>query len=305
MKVVFSDRAYTAVLAETLSKINTETGGVFLGKYIDGIWYVVESIDPGPKSIFQVDYFEYDQEYVQHLINKKALLYKNKLELIGLWHRHPGTFDIFSKTDDGTNFQYAAMRSEGAISMLVNLEPEIRFTIYHVKQPCKYKKLASYEVGDCLFPYGLLDYKDPELLRDYLNGNSDKNMAKPGSGFSVRKNLDEVMKIILPELVENYSYVPKIALFNMVRKEDFSRKIAYEISTDILYLSDRYGIQFYPTSLQNKLIVAQENGSEKIELIFTYNKKEASILVTYLDNTFYYEEGLFEKLIRKEMQYGI
>ena len=76
MKAVFSDRAYTAVLAETLSKIQTETGGVFLGKLIDDVWYIVESIDPGPKSIFQVDYFEYDQKYVQHLINKKALLYK-------------------------------------------------------------------------------------------------------------------------------------------------------------------------------------------------------------------------------------
>lgn len=113
VKVVFSNRAYTAVLAETLSKINTETGGAFLGKHIGDVWYIVESIDPGPKSIFKVDYFEYDQPYVQHLINKKALLYQSKLELIGLWHRHPGSFDIFSKTDGGTNSQYAAMRPEG------------------------------------------------------------------------------------------------------------------------------------------------------------------------------------------------
>ena len=31
MKVVFSDRAYAAVLAETTEKIKTETGGLFLG----------------------------------------------------------------------------------------------------------------------------------------------------------------------------------------------------------------------------------------------------------------------------------
>ena len=54
MKVVFSERAYVSVLAETAEKIRTETGGVFLG-YIDGdCWYIVEAVDPGPKSVFQV-----------------------------------------------------------------------------------------------------------------------------------------------------------------------------------------------------------------------------------------------------------
>ncbi len=36
--------------------------------------------------------FEYDQPYVQHLINKVAAIYQERLELIGLWHRHPGSF---------------------------------------------------------------------------------------------------------------------------------------------------------------------------------------------------------------------
>lgn len=304
MRVMFSDRAYTAVLAETLSKISTETGGVFLGKYIDGVWYIVESIDPGPKSIFQVDYFEYDRQYVQHLINKKALLYKSKLELIGLWHRHPGSFDIFSRTDGETNSLYAAMRPEGAISMLVNLEPEFRFTIYHVAKPCTYKKILAYEVGDNLFPKGLLDYKDPIVLKNYLNGNTNITDASI-SEIGVSKNLDEIMKIILPELIDKYSYDPKIDLFNMARKEDYSQKIANDVASDILFLGDRYGIQFYPTSLMNKLIVAQGSGQEKIELVFTYNKKESTLLVTYLDNTFYYREGLFEHLIRKALQDGV
>ena len=44
MKVVFSTRAFAAILAETTEKIKTETGGLFLGKYKDGIWYVVEAI---------------------------------------------------------------------------------------------------------------------------------------------------------------------------------------------------------------------------------------------------------------------
>ena len=57
MEVVFSQRAIAAVMAETAEKIQTETGGLFLGKVIGDTWYVVESIDPGPNSIFEVAYF--------------------------------------------------------------------------------------------------------------------------------------------------------------------------------------------------------------------------------------------------------
>ena len=57
MKVIFSDRAFAAVMAETTEKIKTETGGLFLGSLEDDIWYIIESIDPGPKSIFEVAYF--------------------------------------------------------------------------------------------------------------------------------------------------------------------------------------------------------------------------------------------------------
>lgn len=300
MRVVFSERAYIAVLAETLNKIETETGGVFLGKCIDDVWYIVESIDPGPKSIFEVDYFEYDQKYVQHLINKKALLYNSKLELIGLWHRHPGTFDIFSKTDGGTNTQYAAMREEGAISMLVNLEPEFRFTIYHVAQPCVYKKIVDYDVGDKLFPVKLLEYKDLNILKRKLNGVQTDDSED--FCMEIKKNLNEVMEIILPELIEEYTFKPKKNLLNLVvRKENYSEKIAEGIASDILFLNDHYGIQFYSTSLLNKIVVAEGSGEKKRELIFTHDKREDTLLVTYLGNKFYYEEGLFEKLIRKEL----
>ena len=302
MKAVFSDRAYTAVLAETLSKIQTETGGVFLGKLIDDVWYIVESIDPGPKSIFQVDYFEYDQKYVQHLINKKALLYNTELDLIGLWHRHPGTFDIFSRTDGGTNSQYAAMRPEGAISMLVNLEPEFRFTIYHVSQPCRYTRIEEYEVGDYLFPHELLEYKNKTLLLNKLNGKYGIPNCCDECEPKATKSLDEVMNIIMPDLMEKYAYYPKMEFLNMVRKEDYSQKIAETIASDILFFSDRYGIKFYSTSLFNKIIVAQGSAQEKVELIFTYNKKEETIIVSFMDNSYYYQEGLFERLIRKAVQ---
>jgi phage terminase large subunit len=77
MQVIFSNRAYMAVISETIEKIKTETGGIFLGCYENGNWYVVEAIDPGPKSVFQVAYFEYDKKYTEHLINKIARMYQS------------------------------------------------------------------------------------------------------------------------------------------------------------------------------------------------------------------------------------
>ena len=56
MKVVFSRRAMTSLLVETKEKITTETGGVFLGEFRSGNCYIVETVDPGPKSIFTPTY---------------------------------------------------------------------------------------------------------------------------------------------------------------------------------------------------------------------------------------------------------
>ena len=142
VEVIFSARAYVSLLSEVLSRIETETGGVFLGYYQDGVWQVVESIDPGPLSRFEVAYFEYDQDYINHLINKVSRIYEKQLDLIGLWHRHPGSFDQFSATDDGTNTSYAQLSECGAISALVNIDPDFRLTIYHVaSEPLRYREV--------------------------------------------------------------------------------------------------------------------------------------------------------------------
>lgn len=182
MKVVFSERAYVSVLAETAEKIRTETGGVFLG-YVDGdCWYIVEAVDPGPRSVFRVAFFEYDQAYLNHLVNKLARLYETPPRLIGLWHRHPGSFDSFSGTDDVTNTRYARMRNEGAISMLVNIDPDFRMTVYHVTLPLRYRRV-EYEVGDGHIPEKYRALVSSERLLDRIDGYT--------SGGSRRKKFAE------------------------------------------------------------------------------------------------------------------
>ena len=151
-QVIFSDRAFASLIAETNNHPDTETGGILLGQIKDGFWYIIENLDPGPKSIFQVAYFEYDQEYVNHLAQKINQIYQHPLILLGLWHRHPGSLDSFSSLDDETNQKFANLNLDyGAISGLVNLDPEFRLTMYHVDTPLSYTKIPV-QVGDKSIP---------------------------------------------------------------------------------------------------------------------------------------------------------
>lgn len=198
MEVVFSKRAMTALLVETGEKITTETGGVFLGKYESGVWYIVETIDPGPESIFKTTYFEYDQNYINHLINKVSRLYKNQLDLIGLWHRHPGSMDTFSLTDDETNTKYAKLADCGAISGLVNIDPDFRLTLYHVSLPLKYEKV-SYSVDDSRIPKAIFELREPseysKQLRIIQESLSNKEKEKFSTIFGKKRKNNAIAAI--------------------------------------------------------------------------------------------------------------
>lgn len=168
VQVIFSEKAYLGIVAETYERIGTETGGIFLGRYFEGVWYVLETLDPGPQSVFKHSFFEYDDAYITHLANKVERFYKQGLELIGLWHRHPGGYDSFSSTDDGTNQKYSRLHPEGAISCLVNLDPDFRLTVYHVDNPLRYQKL-KFAIDDSKIPEEFLEQK---TFHNYLPQSS-------------------------------------------------------------------------------------------------------------------------------------
>ena len=158
--VVFSDRAYKDIQTETYDKDPVETGGILFGhRLTTGHWVVVEVIPPGDNSTHQYAYFEYDQHFVNRVASQIADKYEQKLELLGLWHRHPGSMDFFSGTDDGTNRTFAELNpSFGAISGLVNIDPEFRMTMYHVDSPLNYTKVETF-IGDDIIPEDLLKLK--------------------------------------------------------------------------------------------------------------------------------------------------
>lgn len=143
--VIFSQRAFNAIVTETLDKDPIETGGIFLGYILDnGAWVVIENIPPGDNATHRQAYFEYDVGFVNYLSNVVAKQYQGNLQLLGLWHRHPGSMDFFSNTDDGTNLKFAQDRECGAVSALVNCDSRMRITMYAVSQHGDYTPIPWY-----------------------------------------------------------------------------------------------------------------------------------------------------------------
>jgi len=291
MEVIFSNRAYLAVITETAEKIKTETGGIFLGCYENGIWYVIEAIDPGPKSIFQVAYFEYDRKYTEHLINKIARLYQSKLTLIGLWHRHPGSLDVFSSTDDGTNSDYAKLSPYGAISMLVNIDNQFRLTAYHVSPPYRYTKI-SYRVGDDMIPKEFLKLKEINKVLEIVNNYVDKSyrqVEKPEADFVT---LLDAMKTKFKKVV---LVKEDIVLDETEEHIDF---LIDALLDDITYFSEKRGLSL-KTQQTNGIISLAHKGVNgivtKVSFLYLPHKQ---IIVFDFDKSFCeYTSGLFATLL--------
>lgn len=169
-KVIISQRAYLSMLAEVYERVETETGGILLGHRDGDTWYVLESIEPGPKSIFTPTYFEYDDAYVTYRANKVSRLYKCSVKLLGLWHRHPSLMKTFSSTDDGTNKTYSDMLG-GAISGIVTLDNGFEITMYYVPSDVRYERI-EWVVDDNQIPKDYLAYYDTEYYKNLINEES-------------------------------------------------------------------------------------------------------------------------------------
>jgi len=180
--IVFSNKAYNAIIRESFDKDPVETGGILLGHVLDnGIWIVMEVLPPGIHCIFETAYFEYDDAFVNYLAQSVASQYKIPLELLGLWHRHPGSMDFFSATDDQTNATFAAQNSYGVISGLVNIDPKFRLTMYHLGKSSRivpdtrphYEKIPI-EVGDDIIPESYFELRYYDGDEDNLHPSVDR-----------------------------------------------------------------------------------------------------------------------------------
>jgi len=289
--VFFSDKAYLGILAETYEKIGTETGGIFLGKKDENNWYILETIDPGPNSIFQPAYFEYDTPYVTHLSNKISRLYKHGLELIGLWHRHPGNFSSFSSTDNGTNLRYAKLSTSGAISSLVNLVPDFQLKVFYVDVPLRYTEV-EYKVGDQFIPTPIQELKsiDNFLLTRYDHAANHRRSQQYSTRQVNSLQLDsrsENDKGCLGKLIHGFQsigYSNKVDKNTREAENVLSRKemILDMIDGEIDYL-EAQGDYFYTMKMQDEGVIIfmqykhqMQEYPTKLEFVFGKKANEAS-----------------------------
>ena len=266
IQVVFSDQSYLSMITEVFHHNEMETGGILLGKEVNSIWYVFENIDPGYSSVIHKHaYFEYDVQYVNHLANVRNRLYENDIELLGLWHRHPGSFNQFSKTDDKTNIDFAKLHVRGAISAIINLNKRVELTMYHVSLPLKYKLIDNVLIGNKYIPSQLMKFKNPKTV---IGNNSKYN-----SEYDEKINkVDSVFGLLEFEL-DNYLEVQSDYSYEISMLEDQT------ILINMKYTGKIYG---YP-----KII--------KCYLSISNNKR----YITINNNKYEYKIGILEQYIHK------
>jgi integrative and conjugative element protein (TIGR02256 family) len=295
MEIIFSNRAHLAIITETSERIKTETGGIFLGCYENGTWYVIEAIDPGPNSIFHTAYFEYDKKYTTHLINKIARLYQSKLTLIGLWHRHPGSFDQFSTTDAGTNSDYAKLAPHGAVSVLVNIDPHFRITPYHVALPLLYTRIP-YSVGDSLIPKHMMQLKDAEQFLRYINGYADKSYSDRHAAIKPKADFVRLLDAVKPKF-------ERVALckedFRVEEAEKHRDLLIDSLLDDITYFTETRGLALNVEQDKGALCLSHKGANNTIARAnFTYIASKQKIVFSYDGDVCYvYTPGMFAGLL--------
>lgn len=218
--VVFSDKAYNAIIRETFEWDPVETGGILLGHILDnGCWIVMEVLPPGYSEGREGDnvhhemgYFEYNQRFVNYLANSVATQYKIPLELLGLWHRHPGSMDYFSSTDDGTNKTFASQNPSGAISGLINVDPRLRMTMYYIRHDDTGMGRPNYhtvdvEVGSDLIPeeYFEMQYYGGENneLHPYAPRRDNQRQGNTGQNVTEETNNKETGDINIGRIIND------------------------------------------------------------------------------------------------------
>jgi hypothetical protein len=308
-KVIFSSKAYLSVVAETYGRVETETGGILLGHRVGDVWYVLETLDPGPNSIFRSSYFEYDTPYVNHLANKVARFYKKRLELLGLWHRHPGSLDSFSATDDGTNSKYALETGFGAISGLVNLDPHLRLTMYFVSiasryesRNLKYKKVPV-DIGDGLIPTELLALK---TLEDFTQRTQPRLRDKKSSTLQPMnvRSTERSKKVSSPGLLSTlFGSVGKLARRFTVKAKD---AVHEPETTPTLEAPPPSGAQELVLDMLDSEMEYLESQTEYDYAVSMTSENEITVIMNYTQNMSAYPREVECVLVSdRKQQYAV
>jgi len=300
-RVCLSSQAYLSIVAETYAHTGTETGGIFLGKVVNNVWYVIEILDPGYTNIQRrPGYFEYDETYVTHLANVRARLYQNGLELLGLWHRHPGSFDRFSGTDDETHRRYTAQNPRrGAISALVNLDPHFRLTMYHIAPPVQHHRIQTVLIGDSHIPNHLLALKKPEELTGSIHLQTVVTDSKKKKSF-----LGKIWNLIKTDisLPESTPALQEEIIYTATQPNQVLDMLEYELSEYLESQSDYdYDMQMHEDSvdLTMRYVGSMTYYPSIIQCEFFIKNNEKRCLINNTDML--YTQGIIQQYVNRSI----
>ena len=185
------------------------------------------------------------------------------------------------------------MRSCGAISALVNIDPKFRITMYHVGQPCRYSKIA-YVVGNELIPDKYLRLKTPQryekIMDDILNGKNSNGDFHPSVSFK------SFLSMVKPFFADRY-ITDKIVRPKEL-SEDSKNALIEAVVSDIDFMSDELGIELQIVQKNGSLALIQDSVDGVVQLFFVYDENKQRSVFQYEGLNYVYEDGLFENFYK-------
>ena len=243
-KVILTEKVHKKIVAETLSYGADETGGVLIGYIYQGQWFVTDMIDAGrlQDTTHTRSFFVYDEGYVNHQLAKQSMVYKYPPSFLGFFHRHPGSLDTFSLPDECTMKTHCDMNGNGIISMLVNIDPELRMTFYYVgKDDALYN--VEYEVSDEKIPEGFLELASYDELANHYHTDVKVSLPYESNSLKERTSPNSMADTLERGALKSkyYARIAKMDANRYVEKEKVL--VPEEILTDVEYEGPLYGFE--------------------------------------------------------------
>lgn len=120
--VVLSPLAWALMISQSYLNNPNETGGALLG-YRDGTTvHVTVALPSGPRSQASPVMLKYNEEFQNYVFGVITELMGEKGGLLGIWHKHPASFDRFSGVDAVAHEQFGKVLNGEVLSLLVNLD---------------------------------------------------------------------------------------------------------------------------------------------------------------------------------------
>lgn len=314
--VLLADKVLSFMLDEVALYPGTETGGVYLGYRNRDIVYVVECVDPGWNGIHTRTDYEYDREYVDHCSNRLRRLYRLPLEQVGIWHRHPGNMDIFSSIDEGVNRAYASMHVRGSISALVNIDPNIRITMYSVQtagRGLQYDRIKCI-IGDEYIPSEYARLTDPDkLIREIEAAEAFDRCGRLSTSIHFIPRKLKQNESVLPGALKNRRQ--PITLESLLSAPDvreivpgsieegtWAQDVASSVDTVVAALDEdmsfmgNLGLDIRLRHIASGTYALEEQGGDFVSFKCT---GDAKVFMSYDNRIFEYRPGLLASLIKQ------